>query len=123
MMRKMNSDYGSNDKQNNSNGVKTDNLAIAWIDLTIRGQNFPFQKKKTILKEICGYIDFGSLNALMGPSGAGKSTLLRCINGRNTAEVDRNTDIYLSAHRTIRSCFIVQDVSEHLLKGLTAMQS
>ena len=123
MRRRQSTDNGGNGKHNNPNGLMINNLAIAWIDLKFYGQSFFGQKTNPILNEISGSIDFGSINALMGPSGAGKSTLLKCINGRQMNGVDKISEIYLSAHTTIRSCFIVQDISEHLLNGLTAMQS
>ncbi|CAG2179797.1 unnamed protein product, partial [Oppiella nova] len=72
---------------------------------------------------ISGSVDFGSLTALMGPSGCGKSTLLKCINGRNMEGLDSGTKVYLSSAKKIRSCFIVQDISEHLWVGLTGIQS
>lgn len=98
-------------------------LAIAWIDLKFSGSSMIFQKPKPILNKINGFINFGSLNALMGPSGAGKSTLLKCINGRNMSGLGNGTQIYLNSEYEIRSCFIVQDIKEHLLTGLTASES
>ena len=114
---------GTKDKQNESNVGMAHHLAIAWIDLKFSGRSLFYQKPKPILKEISGSIDFGTLTALMGPSGAGKSTLLKCINGRYLKGIDKSSDIYLSVDQKIRSCFIVQDISEHLLNGLTAIQS
>ena len=103
-----------------SYGLESD-LAIAWIDLKFYGRrNF---KTLTLLNDINGSIDLGTITALMGPSGAGKSTLLKCINGRQIRGIDGSTDIYLNSSLKIRSCFIVQDVKEHLLFGLTALQS
>jgi ABC-type multidrug transport system ATPase subunit len=98
-------------------------LSIAWIDLTFKSQSLLFRKEKTILRQICGDIEFGSLNALMGPSGAGKTTLLKCINGRNKSGLGKETQIYLSAYEEIRTCFIAQYQNEHLLSGMTAKQN
>jgi ABC-type multidrug transport system ATPase subunit len=98
-------------------------LSIAWIDLTFKSQSLLFRKEKTILRQICGDIEFGSLNALMGPSGAGKTTLLKCINGRNKSGLGKETRIYLSAYEEIRTCFIAQYQNEHLLSGMTAKQN
>jgi len=98
-------------------------LSIAWIDLTFKSQSLLFRKEKIILRQICGDIEFGSLNALMGPSGAGKTTLLNCINGRNKSGLGKETHIYLSAYEEIRTCFIAQYQNEHLLSGMTAKQN
>ncbi|XP_054158714.1 ATP-binding cassette sub-family G member 1-like [Oppia nitens] len=124
---------GNNNNNNNGNNMPTkqptqpppNRLAIGWLDLTFYGRSLlsMCRQPKTILNEISGTIDFGTLVALMGPSGAGKSTLLKCINGRTKSGVGKSSTIYLSSSRPIRSCFIVQDVTEHLLMGLTTMQS
>jgi ABC-type lipoprotein export system ATPase subunit len=98
-------------------------LSIAWIDLSLKSQNQLFSDEKIILRQLNGSVEFGSLNALMGPSGAGKTSLLRCLNGRYHNQMSDETKIYLSKFKKIRTCFISQDASEHLLKGLTAKQA
>ena len=113
--------YPSNGTNGKQSVIEEQKLAIAWLDLKFYGRSLICGRGKPILNEISGSIDFGTLNAMMGPSGAGKSTLLKCINGRQKSS--RDTNIYLSAERNIKSCFIVQDVSNHLLYGLTAIQA
>jgi len=98
-------------------------LSIAWIDLSFRIKKKIFTKEKIILRQLNGCFEFGSLNALMGPSGSGKTSLLKCLNGRNQSEICEESKIYLSRFRKIRTCFISQDVSEHLIYGLTAKQA
>jgi ABC-type Mn2+/Zn2+ transport system ATPase subunit len=93
-------------------------LIISWIDLTLNAGNKFFSENKIILNSISGGFEFGSLNALMGSSGAGKTTLLRCLNGRYKSCLSLETQIYLSSREKIRSCFICQDINEHLLNGL-----
>ena len=105
----------------NDNHINGHKLAIAWIDLTYYCQSLFKRQKDPILDGISGSVNFRTLTALMGPSGAGKTTLLKCINGRQNNSDDSN--IYLSAEREIKSCFIVQEVADHLLKGLTALQA
>jgi ABC-type multidrug transport system ATPase subunit len=100
-----------------------DKISIAWIDLSLRIPKQNFSKEKIILRQLNGCLNFGSLNALMGPSGAGKTTLLKCINGRNMKLLSNQTKIYLSKFMKIRTCFISQDVTELLIKGLTAKQT
>jgi len=98
-------------------------LAIAWLDLTYRVNLLFNRQPKTLLQDISGCIDFGTITAIMGPSGAGKTTLLKCFNGRAITGMDCRSKLYTSRSFEIKSCFIVQDVKEHLLFGLTALQS
>ena len=97
--------------------------SIAWIDLTLRVGKSLFSDEKLILRKIKGFAKFGSLTALMGPTGAGKTALLKCLNGKNRHLMTRDSKIYSSKSRKIRTCFIAQDQREHLIEGLTVKQS
>lgn len=112
------------------NGVFTNSITpedkrivIAWIDLSFIIPSKLFKKSIKILDNISGAVEFGSLNALMGPSGAGKTTLLRSLNGRYKFGLSKETKFYLSSGEKIRTCFITQNTSEHLLNGLTVRQN
>ena len=111
-----------NGMEENMNLIEEQNkMAVAWIDLTFYGQSVFNRRKDPILNAINGCVDFGTITALMGPSGSGKTTLLKCINGR--LKTSEDSKIYLSADRDIKPCFIEQEVSDHLLNGLTAFQA
>ena len=111
-----------NNMEENMNLIERgDKLAVAWIDLTFYGQSVFNRRKDPILNAINGCVDFGTIKALMGPSGSGKTTLLKCINGR--LKTSKDSKIYLSSGRDIKPCFIVQEVSDHLMNGLTAFQA
>ena len=97
-------------------------LCFGWVGLNYRVKTGFTRKTKTILNNINGRIDFGTITAIMGPSGAGKTTLLKCISGRQTKAIDKNTNIYVNKDIEIKCCFIVQEVKEHLLNGLTTLQ-
>ena len=84
-------------------------LSIAWIDLTLISPKDMFSDEKIIINNICGFVEFGSFNALMGPSGAGKTSILRCINGTNRAQLSDKTMIYLSNCKKICTCFITKE--------------
>ena len=79
--------------------------------------------ERLILRNLNGQIRFGSLNALMGPSGSGKTTLLKVLNGRKKIRIPKSTMFYLSKFQPLRTCFVSQEVSNHLMPGLTTMQS
>ena len=98
-------------------------LSIAWIDITLKVNKTFYSEEKLILRGIKGFIEFGTLTALMGPSGAGKTSLLRCLNGMHRNLMTKESKIYLSNSTKIRTCFIAQDQREHIISGLTAEQS
>lgn len=99
-----------------------DALALAWLDYTFSKSGF-LQGRKTILKSLYGQINYGTITALMGPSGSGKTTLLKCLNSANSAGLSEESRVYVNKYKPIKSCFIKQDQSEHLLSGLTVMES
>ena len=70
-----------------------------------------------------GFFEFGTLNALMGPSGAGKTSLLKSINGLYNEYMSKETNIFVNMRDKIKTCYIVQNEREHLLRGLTAKQA
>lgn len=79
-------------------------------------------RKKQLLTNLNGHINFGELTALMGPSGAGKSTLLNClIQGQNYLGVRGRIAVESKFKR--RSVFITQNDRDHLLLNLTVAES
>ena len=109
-------------KQNVESENQNENLAIAWVNLTVSKQSW-FSKQTIILNNINGQVNFGSLTALLGPSGAGKTTLLSCINGFNKSDISNDSVFYVSKTKSIRSCFIVQEHQQHLIMKLTVKES
>ena len=79
--------------------------------------------ERLILRNLNGQLRFGTINALMGTSGSGKTTLLKVLNGRKKTRLADCSEFYLSKYIPIRTCYISQEVSGHLLPGLTALQS
>ncbi|CAG2170790.1 unnamed protein product, partial [Oppiella nova] len=82
----------------------------------------PMKNCIKILDNICGKFYNNSLNALMGPSGAGKTTLLKCLNGQSMSGLSDESRICVKSGG-FRTCFIQQDVCQHLLRGLTVRQT
>ncbi|XP_075680900.1 uncharacterized protein LOC113790209 [Dermatophagoides pteronyssinus] len=107
-------------------------VIVAWRSLTLFGTKSIYEIRsienegsdsKIILKNLNGQVRFGTLNALMGPSGAGKTSLLNVLNGRSKTRLSDTSEFYLSKFTPIRVCYLTQEVSGHLLPGLTAKQS
>ncbi|XP_075585843.1 uncharacterized protein LOC124495081 [Dermatophagoides farinae] len=107
-------------------------IIVAWRSLTLFGTKSIYEirsvekegpNSKQILKNLNGQFHFGTINALMGPSGAGKTSLLNVLNGRSKTRLSDNTEFFLSKFTPIRVCYLTQEVSGHLLPGLTAKQS
>ena len=107
----------------NKTKIGKESFNIAWTNLTIRIAKSYFNNEKIILRDINGFVEFGSLLALMGPSGAGKSTLLRTLMGINRNLMTKQTKIYCNKSVDTKSCFIAQDVRQHIIGGLTVEQS
>ena len=82
-----------------------------------------YSNEKLILRGINGFIEFGTLTALMGPSGAGKTSLLRSLNGMYRSLITEDSKLYLSKSIKIMTCFIAQDQREHIINGLTVKQA
>ncbi|KAH9511043.1 hypothetical protein DERF_009529 [Dermatophagoides farinae] len=107
-------------------------IVVAWRSLTLFGTKSIYEirsvekegpNSKQILKNLNGQFRFGTLNALMGPSGAGKTSLLNILIGKSKTRLSDTTKFYLSKFTPIRVCYLTQEVSGHLLPGLTAKQS
>nr|XP_027202656.1 ABC transporter G family member 2-like [Dermatophagoides pteronyssinus] len=107
-------------------------IMIAWRSINlfassslyeIRSANQIDDKTKLILKNLNGEFRFGTLNALMGPSGAGKTSLLKVLNGRMKTKLSEESEFYLTKYCPTRVCYLTQEVSSHLMPGLTALQS
>ncbi|CAG2112332.1 unnamed protein product [Medioppia subpectinata] len=98
-------------------------FSIAWIDLTLKVDKTLYSSERVILRTVKGFVEFGSLTALMGPSGAGKTSLLRALNGMNKTLITKQSEIYLNEETKIRACFIAQDQREHIMAGITTRQT
>ena len=96
-------------------------VMIAWIDLTftVNSDNQP----KVLLNKLNGMIESQTITALMGPSGAGKTTLLKCLNGQNVWGLSCQTKFYWNSLMKIKTCFVSQNVFDHLVSGLTVEQT
>ncbi|XP_054152568.1 uncharacterized protein LOC128951345 [Oppia nitens] len=102
-------------------------LTIAWMNITLNFKLNQFMRESKdikILDDISGSFVSQSLNALMGPSGSGKTTLLKCLNAKYGYQLSADSMIYTRfSTYSSKTCFIAQNISEHLLKGLTVKQT
>jgi ABC-type transport system involved in cytochrome bd biosynthesis fused ATPase/permease subunit len=71
---------------------------LTWKDLSVTVALGP-GKTQTVLDELTGYAEPGSLTALMGPSGSGKSTLLDALAGRLAANAFQTGSVLLNGRK------------------------
>ncbi|XP_027204920.2 uncharacterized protein LOC113798562 isoform X1 [Dermatophagoides pteronyssinus] len=110
-----------------------DKIIIGWRSLSLFAKDSLYKMQSTkniqpdsselILRNLNGQFRFGTINALMGTSGAGKTSLLRVLNGQNKTRLSLESQFYLSKYTPIQTSFITQEISGHLMPGLTAKQS
>ena len=110
------------------NNTISSQMMIAWTDLSlsipITSSFYSLSRESlTIFNAINGSFAVQSLNALMGPSGVGKSTLLKCLNNKCNKYLSEESKIFFKFSDILRNVFIKQDISEHLLSGLTVGQT
>ncbi|KAH7636495.1 abc transporter sub-family g-like protein 3 [Dermatophagoides farinae] len=106
-------------------------IHLAWRSLSLFGERMirespsivKMTNPKLILHNLNGQFRFGTLNAVMGTSGSGKTSLLKVLNGRWKTYLSAESQIYISKYTPTRICYISQEISGHLLPGLTAKQS
>ncbi|KAH7642902.1 hypothetical protein HUG17_9593 [Dermatophagoides farinae] len=112
----------------------TGRYIIGWRQLTLFATDTIYEVRPTpeslddlgdklILRNLSGQFQFGTLNAIMGSSGSGKTSLLKVFNGKMKTKLTGSTQFYLSRFVPIRTCYIKQEVSKHLIPGLTSKQS
>ena len=71
---------------------------LTWKDLSVTVALGP-GKTQTVLDELTGFAEPGSLTALMGPSGSGKSTLLDALAGRLAANAFLSGSVLLNGRK------------------------
>lgn len=107
-------------------------ILLSWQNLSLYASDSKFFERRTssekhkderlILQQLNGHCSYGTLNALMGTSGAGKTSLLKVLNGQYKTRLGEGTTFGVSKYTRLTTCFITQDVSGHLMPGLTAKQ-
>ena len=99
-------------------------ISILWNDMTYcKNRLFTNKDPIKLLDNISGHFKTNNINAVMGPSGAGKTTLIKCLSGVFKRGLTDETTIHINSISRVKSCLIVQNISEHLLKGLTVRQT
>lgn len=98
--------------------------SLTWKDLTVM-ITLSNGKTHTILDQLSGYAEPGTLTALIGPSGSGKSTLLDALSGRLAADAFLSGAILLNGRKAKLSygtvAYVTQD--ENLIGTLTVRET
>ncbi|KAG2567593.1 ABC transporter G family member 11-like isoform X1 [Panicum virgatum] len=97
---------------------------LTWKDLCVTVALGP-GKTQTVLDELTGYAEPGSLTALMGPSGSGKSTLLDALAGRLATNAFLSGNVLLNGRKAKLSfgaaAYVTQD--DNLIGTLTVRET
>ncbi|KAI5014051.1 hypothetical protein ZWY2020_055441 [Hordeum vulgare] len=97
---------------------------LTWKDLSVTVALGP-GKTQTVLDELTGFAEPGSLTALMGPSGSGKSTLLDALAGRLAANAFLSGSVLLNGRKAKLSfgaaAYVTQD--DNLIGTLTVRET
>uniref|UniRef100_A0ACD5UDL3 Uncharacterized protein n=2 Tax=Avena sativa TaxID=4498 RepID=A0ACD5UDL3_AVESA len=97
---------------------------LTWKDLTVTVALGP-GKTQTVLDELTGFAEPGSLTALMGPSGSGKSTLLDSLAGRLATNAFLSGSVLLNGRKAKLSfgaaAYVTQD--DNLIGTLTVRET
>ena len=101
----------------------SEDIAIAWTNLTVSVKSFSAKSQKIILNNISGNFRFNKINALMGSSGSGKTTLLKCLNASNKYSFSFQSNISVQKDIKITKCFIYQNHDQRVMTGLTVGQA
>lgn len=72
---------------------------LTWKNLTVT-VTLGSGDTQTVLQNLTGYAEPGTITALMGPSGSGKSTLLDALSSRLATNAFLSGTILLNGHKT-----------------------
>ncbi|XP_024387337.1 ABC transporter G family member 11 isoform X3 [Physcomitrium patens] len=99
---------------------------VVWTDLCVNVQGKGGKPSRSILVGATGYVEPGSILAIMGPSGSGKSTLLDALAGRLAPNTVQTGDILLNGQsKTSLSYGVAAYVTQEdvLIGTLTVFES
>ncbi|KAH7663175.1 Sulfate-transporting ATPase protein [Dioscorea alata] len=97
---------------------------LTWKNLTVT-VTLGSGDTQTVLQNLTGYAEPGTITALMGPSGSGKSTLLDALSSRLATNAFLSGTILLNGHKTKLSfgtaAYVTQD--DNLIGTLTVRET
>lgn len=97
-------------------------FGIAFLDLMFTDQGVG-KGGRTVLRKICGQVNYGTLIAILGPRQSGKTTLLKCLSGRANQGIDYETQFYLSGDIPVRAVFLEKEIENNILLSLTVEEA
>ena len=105
--------------------LSTQNISLAWRNLSYEASGWFGKGKKSILKRLNGHVTYGSMNAFLGPSGAGKTTMLNCLNGTLRNGITSDSEIYLNQAEPTQTPiirFVEQHIHETIIARMTVRE-
>ncbi|KAH7436810.1 hypothetical protein KP509_05G036900 [Ceratopteris richardii] len=100
-------------------------ILLSWKDLSVSVPSTQGGPSRSLLQNVSGYAEPGSLLAIMGPSGCGKSTLLNALAGRLGSSTIDSGEILVNGRRQRLSygnaAYVMQD--DALIGTLTTYET
>ncbi|KAH7436818.1 hypothetical protein KP509_05G037100 [Ceratopteris richardii] len=100
-------------------------ILLSWKDLSVSVPSTQGGPPRSLLQNVSGYAEPGSLLAIMGPSGCGKSTLLNALSGRLGSATIDSGEILVNGRRQRLSygnaAYVMQD--DALIGTLTTYET
>lgn len=91
------------------------NVSIAWKNLSFGvNTNLFNSKRKIILQQLNGHLNYQSLNGFLGPSGSGKTTLLNCLNGTLRTGISPFSRIYFNQNDEQQPTPVIRMIEQHV---------
>lgn len=97
-------------------------LGIAFLDLKYSEKRL-MKSQRTVLRKICGQLNYGTVVAILGPHKSGKTTLLKCLCGRLNDGIDCQTQLYVNQDVPLRIVYLEKEIANNIMLCLSPAEA